>query len=202
MKSESFNIALYPPADISRRAIAVSRTLKERGGLFALDGERCVPHITLYFAEIPLQSVPQVKQVLSRCAKHTEPFRLSSLAYHQDESGYVHVACKKSPAIQKLQQEIIEAINPLRQELLLPKDMARMHELPKAQQRNLQRYGFRSVGKQFSPHLTFTKLARYTKNALQGIGEEDFSFDVTRIGLFVLGEHGTCRKLIKTFDFS
>jgi len=50
--------------------------------------------------------------------------------------------------------------------------------------------------------LTFTKLEKIDKSALSKIGKFDFSFEADKIGLFYLGDYGTCRKLIEIFDLS
>ena len=202
MQSESFNIVIYPPADISKKAAEVSKKLKRKGGLFVLDGKSYFPHITIYMTEFPVKNVPRIRKILREFAAKTKSFHATSLKYRQSKDGYIDVDYRKSKEVKGLQKKILSLLNPLREELLRPKDKARMSELSKAQQRNIMRYGYRSVGAEFFPHLTFTKLEKFDKSALSKIEKPNFSFEVGKIGLFYLGDYGTCRKLIEIFDFS
>lgn len=202
MRSESFNIVIYPTKEISQKAIGVSKKLKKKGGLFVLDGKNYFPHITIYMTQFPVKNIAKIRKILRNFAARKKPFRVTSLKYRQSAYGDIDADYKKSKEIKELQKKIIALLNPLRENLLRPKDAARMSELSKTQQRNIKRYGHRSVGAEFFPHITFTKLEKFDKSALSKIEKLNFSFDVDKIGFFYLGEHGTCRKLIEIFDFS
>ena len=202
MQSKSFNIVIYPPREISQKAIAVSKKLKQKGGLFVLDGKNYFPHITIYMTEFPVKNVSKIRKALRDFAAKTKPFRATSLKYRESADGYIDVDYKKSKEIKNLQKKILALLNPLRENLLRPKDAARMSELSKAQQRSIKRYGYRSVGAEFFPHITFTKLEKFDKSALSKVEKSNFSFDVDKIGFFYLGEYGTCCKLIEIFDLT
>ena len=83
-KTKPFNIVIYPPVEISKRAIAVSKKLKSKKGLFVLDGKNYFPHITLYMTEFPLKNVAKVKKLLKQFATKTKPFEISSSKYRQN----------------------------------------------------------------------------------------------------------------------
>lgn len=202
MESKSFNIVIYPPADISRKAINISKKLKKGGGLFILDHKNYFPHITLYMAEFPIKNVPKIKKLLNEFTTETKPFQINSLKYRQDKDGYIDINYSKSKNIDKLQKKIITILNPLRDGLIRPKDEARMNEYNKAQQCNIKRYGYRSIGVNFFPHLTLTKLEKFNKSIFTNIDKQNFSFKVDKIGFFYLDDYGTCHKLIEIFDFS
>ncbi len=184
MKLKSFNVAIYPSLRISKKAINISKKLKKKGGLFVLDGRNYFPHITLYMTEFPLKNVPKIRKLLREIAGKTKPFRLNSLKYQQSRDGYIEVAYRKSKPIREFQKKIIALLNPLREGLLLPKDKAQINKLSRIRQHNIKRYGYRSVGAEFPPHLTFTKLEKFNKSALTNIPKSIFSFKVDRIGLF------------------
>ncbi len=202
MESKSFNIVIYPPVDISKKAISISKKLEEKGGLFVLNGKKYFPHITVYMAEFPVKNIPKIRKMLRDFAVKTKPFRITSSKYRQVEDGYIDVSYKKSKDIEELQKKIIALLNHLREGLLRLKDEARMNEYNKAQQHNIKLYGYRSVGEEFFPHLTFTKLEKFDKSAFLNIGKLNFSFKVDKIGFFHLGDYGTCHKLIEIFDLS
>jgi len=104
--------------------------------------------------------------------------------------------------LNELQKKIIKLLNPLREGQMREKDKARISEMTKTEQKNLKLYGYRSVGANFFPHLTFSKLEKFDKSALSNIDKSNFSFKVNKIGFFYLGDYGTCRKLIEIFDLS
>ena len=202
MQSKSFSIVIYPPKEISQRAIAVSKKLEKKNGLFILDGKNYFPHITIYMTEFPVKNVPKIRKVLRNFVTKAKPFRAASLKYRQSEDGYIDVSYKKSKEMKKLQKKILTLLNPLREDLLRPKEEAHISELSVAQQRNIKHYGYRGVGKEFFPHLTFTKLKKFNGSVLMKIEKSNFSFYANKIGLFYLGDYGTCRKLIEIFDLS
>lgn len=201
-RSLSFNIVICPPKEISQKAILMSKELKKHDGLFVLDNTKFFPHITIYQVQLPVENVLKVRAVLRAIAAQTKSFRSTSLTYRQSSEGYIDIAYKKSKTVEALQKKVINLLNPLRKGLLQPKDKARLSTFSKRQQRNLKRYGFRSVGTDFVPHLTFTKLPHSNGSALSGLKPKKFSFVANRIGLFYLGEHGTCRKKIDFFDLT
>ena len=201
-KTKPFNIAIYPPTEISKKAIGVSKKLKNKKGLFVLDGKNYFPHITLYMTEFPLKNMTKVRKLLKQFAAKTKPFEISSSKYRQNIDGYIDVDYKRSKNISELQKKIIKLLNPLREDQMRDKDKARISEMTKAEQKNLKLYGYRRVGDKFFPHLTFSKLEKFDKSALSNINKSNFSFKVDKIGFFYLGDYGTCRKLIEIFDLS
>ena len=201
-KTKPFNVAIYPPAEISKRVIAISKKLKNKNGLFVLDGKNYFPHITLYMTEFPLKNMVKIKKLLKQFAVKTKPFEISSSKYRQNTDGYIDVDYKKSKNINEFQKKIIKLLNPLREGQMREKDKARISEMTKAEQKNLKLYGYRSVGDKFFPHLTFSKLEKFDKSALLNIDKSNFSFKVNKIGFFYLGDYGTCHKLIEIFDLS
>jgi hypothetical protein len=80
--------------------------------------------------------------------------------------GYLGVNYERNNAIDKLQVAVIESINPMR-----------------------------AVGDQFSPHITLTRFDDDTDRASY-ITLTDFDGEFESIGLFELGENGTCIRKI------
>ena len=122
MKSKSFNVVIYPPQEISKKAIGVSKKLKKKGGLFVLDGKNYFPHLTIYMTEFPIKNVSKIRKILRNVAAKTKPFRATSLKYRQSADGYIDVDFKKSREIKGLQKKTIALLDPLRECLLRSKD--------------------------------------------------------------------------------
>ena len=152
--------------------------------------------------EFPSKNVTKIRKLLKQFAVKTKPFEIRSSKYRQNTDGYIDVDYKKSKNINELQKKIIKLLNPLREGQMREKDKARISEMTKTEQKNLKLYGYRSVGANFFPHLTFSKLEKFDKSALSNIDKSNFSFKVNKIGFFYLGDYGTCRKLIEIFDLS
>ena len=201
-KSKPFNIAIYPSKDISKKAIKVSKKLKSKGGLFILDDKNYFPHVSVYMTEFPLKNLPKIKKLLQKIASETEPFQIISLRYRQNKGGYVDVVFRRSLRIKKFQEEIVKVLNPMREKLIRERTKMSFPGMNKAQQKNIKLYGYHSVGSEFYPHLTFTRLEKFDKPALSVISKANFSFEVGKIALFYLGDHGTCNKLVEIFDLS
>jgi len=150
-------------------------------------------------AEFPLKNVAKIKKSLRQLSAEIQPFHVSSSRYGE-KVGYLAVYYKKSKKVKDLQKKIIDLINPLRQGLLREKTILKMSGFKKIELKNIKRYGFQNVDSEFAPHLTFTKLSPPNKTALKKIKKTDFSFMVGQLALLRLGNHGTGRKLIATFD--
>ncbi len=183
-RTHAFDIVLFPPEEIAQKALAVSRILKKRGGLFVLDGVDYFPHVTLYAAEFSERNLPKIKKVLEKIASQTRSFKMTSLRYRQEERGYVVVDHRKSKSVQELREKIIAGV----------------HSFCEAHKNKKEPVRCR-IAEEFVPHITFTKFAQYNPLALKGIKELDFSFRADAIGIYYLGEYGTCRKLVKVFEF-
>ncbi len=203
-KSRAYNIAIIPPKKISDKAIRISRFLKKFGVFFTLDGKNYFPHMTVYMVEFPNKNLEQVKEVLEQISKKIKNFKVQSLTYkhiaYGHSGGWVHVDFKNTPPLMKLQKEIIFSANKLRGGLLMNDDKARISSAPDQMKKNLKTYGYSNAFYKFSaPHITFTRLKKPDSKSLAEIKKYNFSFEVTKFGLFEKGKHGTCRKLVKEF---
>lgn len=200
--SVSFNIALVPSAPIIKKAIRLSSDLKKYGGEFVLNERLYSTHITIYMLELPVRNLATAKKMLRDIAQEQRPLRLDAFVWRQNQSGYINVEYRKSHELVNLQQIIIEKLGPLRDGLLRKKDKKRLRELNVIEQKNIEKYGFRSVGVAFKPHLTITKLRNYRAKAKPKTNPRLLSFTSKEIGLFYLGEYGTCKRLVAKYSFS
>jgi 2'-5' RNA ligase len=202
MQSKPFNIAIIPPKEITNIAILLSKQLKRKSGRFVLGQKKYVPHITLYMTEFPLSNVVRVRKQLRKLSKQNKPLQLSSLGYRQNTDGFVDMRYRKSPRVKDLQNKIIATLNSLRKGLLRGKDNQRMAEYSKRAKNNVVRFGYRSIGKDYYPHLTLTRLKNTNRSVITKTRKISLSFTATKIGLFYLGEHGTCQKKVEYFNLA
>lgn len=177
----------------------LSRSLKKHGGLFVLNERLYSSHITLYMMELPLENLSAAKHILKEIAASRRSFMLNPLTWNQSRDGYIDVEYRKDKSLSNLQKIVIRRINPLRNGLLREKDIERLKLTSGLEKKNIQTYGFRSVGANFKPHLTLTKLKAYKAEANPRINSRRMSFKAREIGIFYLGEHGSCRKLVAKY---
>ncbi len=101
---------------------------------------------------------------------------------------------------------MLSKISPLRKNHLREKfkDPKYLHKLDAAEKKNIAEYGYPYVKNLYSPHITLTALSeqekRATTDSIQNIKLKDFT--CSKIGIFYMGDHGTCTKLIKEFSLS
>lgn len=197
IKSNSFNIAIVPSEAVTGRAISISKKLKRDGGIFVLNKRLYSSHITIYMTKLPLRSLNEVSLVLRQLAATIKSIKLTGLDYHQHD-GWVDVEYRRNKAIQELQKKIIKSINPFRQNLLRASELERLPGLPKQQAQYVKKYGYRGVFKYYRPHLTLTRL-KSDKDVISQLKKENFDFTANEIGIFYLGEYGSCKKMIAKF---
>ena len=149
--------------------------------------------------ELPLRNLPQVQRTLREIAASQHSFTLEPLTWNQDRDGYIDVGYKRTKTLSELQKTVIKELNPLREGLLRQKDIERLKTATGPEKRNIQKYGFRSVVAQFEPHLTISKLVAYKSTATPRIDPQKMSFSAHEIGIFYLGEHGTCKRLVAKY---
>ena len=196
---ENLNIAIIPPPALAKKAIGVSERFGRRGGLFVLDNRNFFVHLTLYMFGAPKKSLGEIQVALDQLSTNEPALKLRTLK-HRFDDGWVHVAFRRSRNITGLATRVIEIVNPLREGVIRARDKEKFNQYTKEEQKNLDRYGFISVGDLYIPHITFTKMPKLEPDIFSDIATDDYSFTAERIGLFELGEHGTCRRLIREFE--
>jgi hypothetical protein len=195
---QHFNIVLYPPMDVRRRSVKISKKLHQQCSLFIVDDKSLIPHVTLYQVAFAKKDIKRVITVLKQIASTTTAFFLKSSAYANGRTGFVNIGFKKSSYLRILQQTVVTRVNGtlygnIKAPGTLPKG------INKAMRTSYRSYGYCHVGRSYYPHITFTKFDVFRPTAFSDIPLKKFSFKADTIALCSLGEHGTCTKLIKRF---
>jgi 2'-5' RNA ligase len=83
-------------------------------------------------------------------------------------------------------------------------DIRKMQDATGIKLENLQKYGYPAVGKLFRPHITLTRLKEHNPKVLEVLPPkvDTFSGILDSIGLFEMGENGTCIRKIAQFPLS
>ncbi|HEY5667847.1 MAG TPA: DUF1045 domain-containing protein [Candidatus Saccharimonadales bacterium] len=193
------DIVLLPASDLAQKALAISRELQQYGGLFSLNDNGPFPHASLYMTQLNEADLDKVKALLADIAAKTPVQHLIATGYYQEER-YIDPNYDRTPDLARLQMTVIDAVNPIR-EGLRSKDQARLATTTGIAHDNLEKYGYRGVGELFRPHITLTRFAdEITLDVSLLPPASTFSGDFVALGLFEMGDNGTCIREIARFE--
>lgn len=200
MMSLPVDIVLLPSTSLAQKAVNVSKNLQQYGALFELNATTGpFPHASLYMTQLKLEDLGKAKELLAAIAAVTPSLDMTATGYFQAE-GYLDPDYERTDQLARLQMDVVNAINPIRDGMRV-KDKARMLEATGLVRENLEKYGYRGVGELFRPHMT---LARFTdcKEIDTSIlpDPKEFSGQFIRIGMFEMGDNGTCIRKIAEFE--
>ena len=193
------DVVLLPGQDVTQTAINLSSNLAVLGTLFTLKIGQFSPHISVYMLQLDEDDLSEVERRLTSLATATSPLCLDAVKYNQVER-YFDVEYTKNDDLTNLQNQVIESLNPIRAGLRA-NDQARLADTSGLALTNLQRYGWRSVGDLYRPHLTITRFCddqTYPTSGLPNIVE--FNSKFSYLALFEMGENGTAAR--KIFDIA
>lgn len=197
MNSLPCDIVLLPSKKLAQQATATSQTLEQHGTLFTLEEGKYYPHVSLYMTQLKVADLAIITTLLAQIASQTTVFNLTATRYDQAH-GFIDAEYQRNQKIDALQQAVITAINPLR-DGMREKDKARMLEATGLALENFRRYGYKYVGDFFRPHMSLTKFSNqlsFDTTQLPPVSYFSGTFD--SLGLFEMGNHGTCiRKLME-----
>jgi hypothetical protein len=197
------DIVLLPNDELAQRAIKASQSLAEYDPLFTLEIGKFYPHMSLYMFQLNVDDIPKVESVLKTMAEKFHIIGASATKYSIGEGGaigYVDPEYAVTDELVRFQDQVIEAINPIRSGMR-ENDKAKMLDATGTKLENLQKYGYVSVGELFRPHITLSRLKTYVPEVVEKLPDiKTFDGTYVRLGLFEMGDNGTCVREIKTFD--
>ena len=196
------NTAFIPPKEISEKAIELSKAISSSAeAYFVLDGINFYPHITIYPPEYPEGSITEVLEAVEKTSGslNSLKFKFKNIDSGQ---GYLGVAFEHSEEIQQTHEKIVSALNPLREGRVRDKYVEYYMEFNSGQLQNIEKYGYPGAMDLYNPHLTITRLKdeNKAKEILSTIKWDIPEFTINKIGVYKMGEHGTCRELVKEFN--
>lgn len=199
MNSIACNIVLLPDETIAEHAIALSAQLQPHDAYFALDTQAGpFPHATLYMTQLKVSDLGEACTHLAAVASTMSPVDLHPKGYFQ-KWGYIDVDCERSDAFVAAQQAVLAAINPIR-DGMRAKDQVRLQAATGEERQNLETYGYQGIGELFRPHITLT---RFTDEAPIDTAHfppiSEFRGQFVKLGLFEMGDNGTCVREIARF---
>lgn len=201
MTSKPYDIVLIPEQRLALAAIKTSEELRKFGTLFTLDGKTFFPHVSLYMLQLKEADLEKVFALLGKIAGDT-PTITGSPKLFGSHNNYIDVEYDKTTEIARLQMDVVEVLNPIR-DCLRDKDKERLPTATEEEKNAILKYGYRSVGKLFEPHLTFTRFKDPqpdAKNSLPDMKKFDGRF--LEMGIYEMGDNGTCVHEIKKWQLA
>lgn len=202
MHYKRYDIVIIPPRDIVKQAIEMSQALERFGSYFTLDSKMAHPHIPLYHVPFTEEVLGTVIKKLENIAANTKFFPLQQDTYYPDQGVWVGVRYVADKAIFDLHTGVIEATKRYRAEQDNMRYIERWPELSPERRKNIEDCGWSDAFILYSPHISFTKLKHPIEDVLAHLPHRDFSFRADHIGLYELGQHGTCVKLVADFTLT
>lgn len=196
---QKYNVAIIPPEAVRERAIEMSEWIAAEGSQFVLDGEGLHPHVTLYHVALESDRVPLVITALSAGLESVRPFFLRQGPYRAVEDEWIDASYDRDEPIMRLHTSVIEAVAELRANQETEKDREDFASLSDDERGSLSRSGWIGAFESYVPHLTFARLKEKDASIISKLPFEDFGFYADRIGLYEMGEHGTCTRLVHEF---
>ncbi len=147
------------------------------------------PHITIYQAKFPIQSKESVIQALHKiCSQHV-PLMFKYLKPNI-KNKFVGIALKKTKLINKLHEDVVQTLNPLRQGALKSVYVERRNEFSVSEQNMIDKRGYPYVFDEYIPHITLCLLANIDDTILASksiIGIQDFMVDKIQLIVYSNG---------------
>lgn len=198
MTSIPCDVVILPSDELAQRIIALSKKLQTHNSLFTLDGQNFYPHSTLYMTQLKLESLDEISALLADIAANLPPFDLTATNYAQAK-GYLDLEYRHTKTLDQLQMAVIEAVNPLR-DGIREKDQTKMLEAVGFARDNFEKYGYQYVGKLFRPHSTITRFENDKVIDTKALPDHSqFSGQFVKLGLFEMGDNGTCVRELVAF---
>lgn len=199
MSSVPCNVVLLPDAELAESAIRCSADLQDLGVHFALAVGAFYPHVTVYMLQLRSNDLDSVQHLLEGITNGTPKFELEAARYWQAQQ-FFDVEYTKTQQVSQLQDEVVAALNPVR-DGMCQKDVARMAEAEGQRLENYKLYGWDCIGELYRPHMTITRFTDeqdITKLNLPDVA--NFSGSFSKLGLFEMGDNGTCVRKIAEFQ--
>jgi 2'-5' RNA ligase len=191
MESKEYDVVLIPEQSLAQNAMELSKGFESYGTRFILDQKNFYPHLSLYMLRLSAEGLQEALASLNVIASNAAAITATAFHYHYTKE-YLDIEYTKSTELTVLQEEIITALNPIRNGLR-ENDKIRLLTATGEERENILNFGYRSVGDQFHPHLTFTRFNNPQEGILETLPSTHiFTGTYISLGIFEMGENGTC----------
>lgn len=200
---EKLNLVILPDKKSNKISIDLSKKLSEKfKTFFILDGVELYPHISLYHVLFPIKNHGKIVEKIKSLAENTKPFNISlNRVTFENFSKVLHWKCELTPELASLHKRLIEDINPLREGVY----ENYLKDCTEEEKKNIEKYGYIHALELYDPHITITRFddREEIKSVLTQLPPSiERMFDVSKIHLGKLGDHGTVTEILEEFPLT
>lgn len=196
----AIDVALLPDESMQQRARELNARLRESyPGCFPLDDQH-LPHITLMQAFLQGRDLEdiwlRIKDIRIRGKLRAEAFDY----FARGEIGSCGFDVSLPDWLGEAHQRALEAIFPFAQEKADERAFLTTRDEPTISASSLnyvRTFASERSGKRFNPHVTLGQAQVEFLESLRREGFEAFEFDVDALAICQLGNHGTCRRVLR-----
>ena len=194
MAKIAVDVVLLPSQEVTNQSIEANKSLLEHyADRIVLDKESCLPHISLAMGCMDERDIPEIEQILHVIAGKYNPGQLNiagiSITANALGEKVSSFEVKKTERLLSLHEEVMRRMTPyfsydVTAEMVLSPPIAGEPTLLW-----IKNYPDKSAFEHFFPHITI------------GYGQLDefpftAEFTASKLALFHLGNHCTCRKVL------
>lgn len=191
------NIIFVPSKELSDFAVNLAEGFNHKDEVFRVNNTNCLPHISTYYApEFPEENLPKVSKALKDIATDLKPIELIPEKI-SEFFGYIGIWFKKTPEIIKVHEEILNALNPLRDGHISKEYLEEIeaNKYPSTEIEYIKKYGGHLVLNAFNPHLTLG----YFKTSQKIPDVKIPTTFANSLAICPVGPKGTCPKINEIF---
>ena len=182
-------------------AISASQKLAALDTLFTLKLGEFYPHDSVYMLQLNEADIPSAKELLAKVAAITNELQLTAIRFDQTKC-FFDVEYFKPNELQRLQDDVVAALNPIR-DGLRDKDKPRMLQSTGLALENYKNYGWNTIGELYRPHMTLSRFKNEQTNPQELLPDvSSFSGVFSRLALFEMGDNGTAVRVIAEFELA
>lgn len=199
------SFAYLLPGNVQAEAIHISKEIAAKHETdFTLGSDSFIPHATIYYNEFPKESMKTVLDVVSHLASSSSPVSVSfdNLYFAR---GYIYIGIELTKDILDIHKRSVEILNEARNDYVREKyrsSSSNYKNYSKTQQKNIEKFGHPEVMSLYHPHVTLTKLTNPDQcpKIIDDIDWKILETQFETVGVFRMGEYGSCQKLLQSFQ--
>lgn len=198
MGKAAVDVVVLPDSVVAEWAIEANRRLVERfGDRIVLDGEKCLPHVSLAMGCVDEGAVREVEVVLQRLAREYRlgVLEVAGVVVSTNSIGekVTLLEVERSEQLQRLHEAVMEELGRYFNGDATRAMMYAGHEVEESSLMWIRNYRAKSSFEHFFPHITI------------GYGEVEmggFPMELrpSQLALCHLGNHCTCRKVLAAVE--
>src|SRR3989344_3393213 len=197
----SLNIVLIPPKEVCAMAIAASQLISRKTPcFFALNNSNFFPHLTLYQIVIPAKNLNLLKSQLESILKKVQPAKFT-ITDIKAANRFIFASFDLNNEIKKTEDLVVDSLNSLREGNTVSEYWSKQYlnaNFSDKEEENIKKYGYFLVKDSFDPHITITRVKNFNEaeTMIKLIEWSVAEFTSSAIGIYILGDNGTCVKFI------